>query len=1029
MPRVPEPSPSPSSTPRLDVDLLLRALAAVLAAGAFCVFAWDAYPKALDVRTDIVGYPITQNFNPGKYSAAYLLITVAFPALAIAGWSLLEWLAARRRGNRRQLLPRSLPATDPDPPAERLRSPLLAHLKLVVVGMLAATAIAVATGASSAWPLTIALPVTVAYVVAARVAAGRLARRRDASEYEALAAVNAAVGSLALVGIALGSEAARVDVASLGRAVHYSIAPLPILLGVALAVAALVGWRLRRSPPAAWRGIEAWTLLLAVAPVLLYLAFARISGELGPPDLFHAGERLGASTLVFDGGELPWRDLIFVHGLLYDVAVPGLDTAAVEDSHWGLEAAVGLVEAPLFWVAMLLLCVYLFRRNWPFLVATQALLLFGWLDGLENSRMIFLPLSLLAMAALLHRSTWPRAVLVMSLTLAQAIMVPEATGFSVAVWVLILAFELVHRRVPGGPELRSSRTVRCAISGAVLVILFVGYLAISDSLDGFVSYYRTFLSNHALTGGHEIEWSDLRFHLYAYIPVAAILISWLYAAARIYSGRWFTVADWVVGAAVIGLIPYYEKFLGRPDFAHLGQVAVVALVPALYIVYRVVQHLDGEGERSGVRALSYRPATLALLAFVLVVAPTSTLSVIRDLPQHFEGSAAAAPANERLGYVVPGPDDTLPADVQRVIDTYAPGGKVFDFTNSPLLFDFLVDDEPATRFYHVSMAIRSGPQEELVDELEDEQPDLVAYSSRLHGLPSWDGISNPVRHYLVSDYLLDHYHPVAEVEDYVFMARNDAAAARPAVDDPNGLYFDGLPCEWRYAPEFLDQEPAAGAREMDVGVRPAGTSTLIAVRGWAADLNAGTPAERILVAAGDSVVADGPVGINTGDPSGFLLSDLLVPGDVTAPGSLRVFGVNADGIASELGTPASAPPRELRNPDGSTVHVANGAVAGNVDFLKAGLLARERLELPRDFSDYDWLRVDADGPLGANRFLVSGARSEAGETIGFSSLPDSSSESEQVRVGACPQWKGYAGGPVFLNRTGDAQSVAVRLVR
>jgi hypothetical protein len=1016
---------------RVDLDVAIRVVAALLIAAAICGFVWYAYPDDLSVRTDILGYPIVQDFNPRVYTVRFLLIAVALPVIAIAVWGVLEALAGRRPH-----LPETIPAEEAEPPAARRDAPLLSYLKLAAVGGLIATAVAVGVDASSLWPLYLGIPIIVAYVFGVRFAARLIPVARSGTAMNAIAGVNAAVASLSLLAIAVASASTQVDVASPPSSVHYSIAPLWALIPVGLIPAVVVCGLLARRPASDWRRIESWTLLVLGAPVALFLGIAHIVGDLNPPDLFHEGERLGASNLVFGADRFPWRDVLFPHGVLSDVLLPELDTAATSYSRWGLTAGIGMVERPLFWISSLALCVYLFRRNWLFLVASQLLLLiFGWLDLLDNYRMLLLPLSLLAMAALLARSTWPRALLLMAVTGAQAIAVPEATGYSAVIWAAVIAYELVHRRCPGAEPWRTSRSLRIAVSGAALTAAFVLFLALFDSVDGFITYYTTFVGGHDLTGGFPIQWGNFEFHAWVYIPVAVILIGWAYGAARIWSGRWLTTADWVVGAAVIGLIPYYVKFLARADDGHLYQVATVAVIPALYVIYRFLQFLDARGEGSGRSLLRYRPATLVFVLLVIVFAPTAPWSAIGDLPDRFDATADAAPTNDRVGYIVPGTDtDRLARHVERVIDTYAPDGSVFDFTNSPLLFDYLINANTATRFFHVSMAIPADAQRDVIDELEDEKPELVAYSTLVHGLPNWDVVSNPVRHYLISDYLLDHYHPVAKVSDYVFMARNEAAGLPgPQAKRPSRLYFDGLPCEWGFAPNFLDQAPADPADGVDLATKPLGESS--GAGGWAADVKTGLPARQVLAVDGDRIVATAPLGVNRQDvaaqlnnPSltyaGWEFRDALA--ETGDPSSLTYFGLGRNGVASELGVPANPPPKVLRRPGGGEIPVRQGVVKGSVDY-RLPTMDRYELQLPADFQSFDWLQVDSDQQLPESRFLLSDGDAAAGRTIAFNAL--AGRESEQIRVGSCPQWFGYHGPRLFLDVSPGAGPVTTRLVR
>jgi hypothetical protein len=1034
---VTEASPPPRSAGRpprrVDIDLVIRIVAALLASGAICGLALTLYPDELSVSTDIVGYPIFRDFNSGRYTFEYLLIVVAFPAIAIAAFSTLEVLARRRAG--RTAMPALPTAAVADPPAPIPAAAAASYGKAAAVGLLIAVAIAIAAEASSSWPLLLALPVTVAYVLLSRGIALAVARSRGLSIDNALSALNAVAASAALLAVAVASAATHVRITGPGLSVDYPIAPAWVLVVAALIPVAVVCRVLWRTPAERWPRVEGWTLMVVVAPAFIYLGLAFIRGDHQPPlDFFHDGERVGASHLVLDAGRFPWRDLLFIHGLQVDVLFPGLDMAAVEHSRWGWLTGQALLERPLFWISTFALCIYLFRRNPPFLVGVVLLLVLGWLDPLDYSRMTLVPPSLLALAALLARSTWPRAIAFMAVTGAQAILAPEATGFSVAAWAVVIAYELVHRRLPDAEGLRASRSLRSVVAGGALLAAFAVFLAANDSIDGFVSYYTTFVSGHGLSGAFPIQWTDTEFRVWVYIPVAVVLIAWAYAAARFWMGRWLTRADWVVAAAVLGLVPYYLKFLARPDTGHLYEVATVAAVPALYIVYRVVQTVDARARRTRRPLLAYRPATLALLVVVVVLAPGSALTTFRDLPGHYVGTASALPTDPRLGYGVRVDYAPLIRRVQEVVDRYAPDGAVFDFTNSPLLFSYLVDDRPATRFFHVSMAIPAEAQRHLVDELRDEDPPLVAYSSREHGLPTWDGISNPVRHYLVSDYLLDHYHPVAQVEDYVFMARDRDPSAPPLVRHPSRLLFAGVACDWGYAPNFLDQSPPAGATTAPLGITDLGAS--FGVRGWAVDTTAERRVKRVLIVNGRRVIATVPTGLRRDDVaaaldsqrvrySGFESNEQLPARSARAPGALTYFGLTRSGVAGPFGT-SRRPPATLTMPDGSTVAVDAGSVRGSIDEQLAPM-DRYRLEPPNDFRDFDWLSVNAEPAPEGSEFVVSDGSGAGSRAIAFTSL--AGRDSLRVRVGACPQWKGYSDGPLYLDVTPGTGPPEANLIR
>ena len=76
---------------------------------------------------------------------------------------------------------------------------------------------------------------------------------------------------------------------------------------------------------------------------------------------------------------------------------------------------------------------------------------------------------------------------------------------------------------------------------------------------------------------------------------------------------------------------------------------------------------------------------------------------------------------------------------------------------------------------------------------------------------------------------------------------------------------------------------------------------------------------------------------------------------------------------------------------------------------------RYRLTPPTDLRDFDWLSVNAAAARDGSEFVISDGSASDSRAIGFASLADR--DSEQVRVGACPQWKGYRDGPLYLDVT------------
>jgi hypothetical protein len=330
--------------------------------------------------------------------------------------------------------------------------------------------------------------------------------------------------------------------------------------------------------------------------------------------------------------------------------------------------------------------------------------------------------------------------------------------------------------------------------------------------------------------------------------VLVLLAVW-YFAARIPDARAIPVDDWAMGATAIFVGLYYVKFLSRTD--HVYQPFVVALPLLFYAIFRVVSAVEAWLSSRGVRSLPSRHmVTLPLLLVLLIGAPTGLLKVTQDVPSHFASYAPREPPSNRVGYVLNreplftsvaavspkkvGP--SLVDDLRTIMRAYVlPGDRIFDFSNNPGLFWYVLRLNPATRYYHVSMAIRQAVQHDLLRELRSEQPTIVVFSSDWLGLPFWDGIPNEVRHYDISRYLLDNYRPLLYSHGFLIFARA-SAHLRPVTDltghlvEPattTDLYFRTFPCDWGYAPDFLSIHPQA---ESGVTVRPVESGGAVALQ-------------------------------------------------------------------------------------------------------------------------------------------------------------------------------------------------------
>ena len=818
---------------RLRPTPVVRAALLVASAGisaALAALVWSQLPHRFDVRTDIVGYPEAANFNIERYFWAYGLVAGLFPFLTLALYLLLRRTVAPGPAQPLgliELMDRRAPAASGD----RVSLALSAGA-ILLVGITLGFEIAIGGGWQDLGGVVLAVAATVYGLAVATIAAIAVAGPLRGRELDAvLSGVNAVLAPLTVLGLAWVSAGTKVTVSSDGTVHHYPWFPWWLGVLVTIGLAATIVQAVRRSAVA--RKIERRVLVLVVTPVLLFLFVAVLPGAPGDIDSFHEGEQLGAAHLTA-AGRFPWRDLLFIHGPLGDVLQPLLNLHVFGDTRWGNLAGEAVLSKPAAVVALFLLCAYLFRDNWLFLLGTQVAIVTGWVFALQvqSSRLLFVPIVILLLAAFLRQVTWPRAIGFTTLLFAQTVLTPEGSYMVPAYLAAVVLYELVHRQ-------GFSRTIRCGITTAVLGAGWIVFLASQHALDDFVFYYRTFAPGHELTGGLTVALGEGQSptafggHLYyvfaAGAPVVLVLLAIWYFAARAPAARTIPVDDWAMGATAVFVGLYYVKFISRTD--HVYQPFEMALPVLFYAIYRAVSAAEAWlASRRPSEPLPRHTVTLPLLVVLLIGAPTGLLTLTRAVPSHLAAFAPSEPPVAHVGYVlnreplfrsvVPAPaksaGPSLVHDLRAIMRAYVPtDGRIFDFSNNPGLFWYVLRLDPATRYYHVSMAIRQATQHDLISELRKEQPKIVVFSSDWLGLPFWDGIANEVRHYDVSRYLLDHYHPLLHSHGFLVFARNGAqtppvSGITSKLDEPaqtTDLYFRTFPCDWGYTPDFLTIHP------------------------------------------------------------------------------------------------------------------------------------------------------------------------------------------------------------------------------
>jgi hypothetical protein len=822
-------------------NAVVRFILAVGIAGVATAFLALHAPQKLQAHTDIVGATTFANFDVDYYFTLYYLVVLFFPIASLLLFLLLTWIARRlggaASGSRPLITAASAEISDSE---YSLKAYAVQTARLAATGALLGLEVAIGRGSRPAgfWKVEAGAVLIYCFAVVAIAGAWRRFRPGRSSTLALLAGTNALAAPFTILGMLAASGATQVTVISTGTVQHWPW--LPIWLAASLAIIALLTIGTALAQVKSERGtqqLERWVLILILGSVGLYLIVVAIPGGYGPMDVFHEGEQLVPAQLMLHGA-FPWRDIMSAHGPLQDIYASLTGMLIFERSRWGAGAGFAMVLAPLYVVCLYVLYVYLFRRSWPFLLLSMIGFLIPLLAQ-THFRFVLWPVVLLLLAAVLNKPVPGRIIVFIVALGVQAILTPEAAYTLPACAAVIVGYEIYHFDRERSIQANFRRTIGSAVASLVFFGVFSAYLVSQHAFSDFLFYYHIASEGHQYTGAfpidHLLKATDhpLRDRFAVAAPPAALIISFWYAATRLRLRLPFRTADWIMGATAIFILLYYQKFLTRAD-EHVYHPYAMTVPLLLYIVYRAIAAVEGWlrskpwGDAFG-RAVSRYPLALALLVIAILAVPGTMPVWLDNTPGRYRSTTPTPPSLQRLGYEIGGLNMALYSDLDTLLRAYVkPGDKVFDFANEPGLYFYLLNYVPATRYYHVSLAIPEDAQHDLIGRLRTAQPKLIVFTDDALGQPGWDYIPNMVRHYDVSQYIFDHYRPLVIVHGQMLYV--DARLNVPAptslhlkVTEPlitDNIPFRGAQCDWGYTPNFFSvtPTPAPGRQALTVPV-------------------------------------------------------------------------------------------------------------------------------------------------------------------------------------------------------------------
>ena len=1045
-------------------------------------------------QTDHMGYALTYNYDPNHLWWVFVIWVTILPAVALGTYMLIPRLA-RRMQFLAPLLPRSSDSQDlqiwhdsSDEP-NSATPPVLGILRSGVVAFTLLVAFIVGRPVASQhlWIILVAgsiigglTPWAIGQIVV------RLSGTTDTHDRaQTLRSTLTIIATwLSLPALWYVSHKTTVFVAS--ENTTRSLAWLP-LSWVLIPTAALVAFDIRRiiqRRPAVIAALERARITFLTVPVLLFLFTSHAVGDVSELDVFHHGESL-TGGLRWQMGQLPWRDFFFNVGFLPAAIVPRISFELFGTSFWGLVAGTELIFIPLL-VVSLYLCSAVFAKNNVAFLSIVALFFFfpqkflwGFSDVLRGDPTLFIfrfiPLALIGIPILwfFKKRSWISALALAASLVITTILASEMIVYLIAVGLVAVVVDLYDWREGTKPWSLRSLTLRLGSCGVLSVAAAGVILNRAHVLSGFTSWWRTFPAGWYLETAVPLNVDPDNYQTPTGILVITpilVLIVGFFLIWRFRTRRTVSSQDWTIVALALGGALFFRKTTTRPD-SHVYQSLIAMLPVLIYVVQRggellgdLVQPFRTVGSR--IRASSW----IWLFIGPLLLLPGAPLvsaldQTVTSLPSRLHTIANYPATVPRLGYYA----DTAYVNKVAALKTFfkeniGKNAHVYDFSNSSSLYNFLLNQVPATQFSYAVQSATAKSQAQVINSMQLQRPEVVVYASA-GGLNEWDQVENAVRHYDISEYILRNYSPWIEYLGETMLIRNDlapgnglalTAPARVSASESRRMLrasFDAttaasvVTCGWGHAGQFMPTRPDSAGTP----ITRTEVTGVLTLHGWTPSL--GKTPTTIVVSQNNTVIHTGTttqprsdLGVSisaTGPAPGFWFEIPLTTPDVSDR-NIAIFAMQDNALVPLTRLFGTAPSLSSLRVNGIDIKVTTpvvGQVTGEFDppVIQAsengkvliGLSGESRyltlLNLPTNFTDFSWIILRSKSGFNQNELILYDISLDAKRAIAFSTAKGKHIGGAQGA--SCPTWFGWETQTILLQSEAPLGDMSVELAR
>lgn len=512
-----------------------------------------------------------------------------------------------------------------------------------------------------------------------------------------------------------------------------------------------------------WRGFYGVSV-----PILLY-ALAYTPNIHYPLDLFHEGENVAPAQAIL-AGQIPYRDVVFVHGFLRD---PGVALAAFRlfgPTIAGLRTLEQLLS-PLALVATYYLALVCLGGAWALLYSLLALV--GFIPMFYDWRIVPALAAIICLVLHVRRGSaaWVGAASILSF-------IALATSFDVGVVSVCSSAALIVARWFSERTKQMTKPL-FVYSLPLLVCLSIVmlYFAAVNGLGPFLNWHLQILQTYR-------DWDGMPYPISAegFIQVRDAFLSPLgsilaiVALSLVFVRKRWAPAHWVILLLLVSNPALFNRGVVSGYSGGYALEAGSQFAPLLLAV--LLLHAADAKRQNRLQVPIAAALGLALMLPIPLEVPTQDISyaslpsIVNRLPDKNRITIDPSWVQskiERIGplYIPQEQERSL----ERVVAFLGKAESFWDFTDHGALF-FLTNHTSPTRFYATHHVITGENQHEVINALALRPPEYVLYRSNT----GWDaiaGVDRNLRSFLVAEYLQRNYHPVETVGGFVILQKGE----------------------------------------------------------------------------------------------------------------------------------------------------------------------------------------------------------------------------------------------------------------